>query len=111
MVVGDRKVQALMFADDVIVLSQTANGLKRAIDITVRFFENINLSVNFSKSQIMIFNSRGLLLDKNPDYQFYAGSKKLKMVNEYTYLGMKFTCYCKTCKQIHSVTFQYQKTA
>ena len=76
-----------MFADDVVVLSQTANVLKRAIDITVRF----NLSVNFSKSQIMIFNSRWLLLDKNPNYQLYAGSKKLNIVNEYTYLGMKFT--------------------
>ena len=64
-VIADHKVQALMFADDVMVLSESANVLKRAINITVEFFSSINLSVNLSKSQVMIFNSRGLLLDKD----------------------------------------------
>ena len=91
MIISDKKLHALMFADDVMVLSQSANGLKRAINITVEFFTSINLSVNFSKSQVMIFNPRGLLLDKDPEYQFFAGTHKLKMVNEYTYLGIKLT--------------------
>ena len=43
-----------MFADDVMVLSQSASGLKRAINITVDYFDNINLSVNFEKSQVII---------------------------------------------------------
>ena len=90
-VIADHKVQSLMFADDVMVLSESANELKRAINITVEFFSSINLSVNLSKSQVMIFNSRGLLLDKDPEYQFFAGTNKLKMVNEYTYLGIKLT--------------------
>ena len=44
------------------VFSQSASGLKRAISITVDFFQNINLTVNMDKTQVMIFNSRGLLL-------------------------------------------------
>ena len=54
-VIADHKVQALMFADDVMVLSQLANGLKRAINITVEFFTNINLSNN-NKNMKYILN-------------------------------------------------------
>ena len=88
---GDRKVQSLMFADDVMLLSQSASGLRRAINITVDYFTNINLSVNFDKTQVMIFNSRGLLLDKDPQHKFHAGGHLLKVVAEYTYLGIKLT--------------------
>ena len=80
-----------MFADDIMVLSQSASGLKRAINITTDFFTNINLSVNFDKTQVMIFNPRGVLLDKHPDHKFCAGGQKLKIVSEYTYLGVKLT--------------------
>ena len=88
---GDHPVHALMFADDVVILSQSAAGLRRAIQKTVNFFENINLSVNFDKSQIMIFNLRGVLLDRDPDHQFIVNGKRMKIVKEYTYLGFKLT--------------------
>ena len=68
----DRKVQTLMFADNVMLFSQSASGLRRAINITVDYFSNINLSVNFDKTQVMIFNSCGLLLDKDPQHKFHA---------------------------------------
>ena len=90
-IISDRKVQALMFADDVMVVSKSAKGLKRAINITVEYFKSINLSVNFEKSQVMIFNARGVQLDKHPDHQFHAGDQVLQVVPEYTYLGIKLT--------------------
>ena len=88
-ILNNRKVQALMFADDVMVLSQSANGLKRAISVTVKYFNDINLAINFTKSQVMIFNVRGALLDKDADHVFSADGQKLKVVKEYTYLGIK----------------------
>ena len=87
----DRKVQVIMFADDVMLFSQTAKGLKRAISITVEYFANINLSVNLDKTQVMIFNTRGVLLNKDPQHKFYVGDQLLKVVAEYTYLGIKLT--------------------
>ena len=89
--ISNRRVQALMFADDVMVVSKSAKGLKRAINITVEYFKSINLSVNFEKSQVMIFNARGVQLDKHPDHQFHAGDQVLQVVPEYTYLGIKLT--------------------
>ena len=75
LILNGSKVQALMFADDVMVFSQSASGLKRAISITVDFFQNINLTVNMDKTQVMIFNSRGLLLNKDPLHKFYRVSQ------------------------------------
>ena len=43
--INNQKVQALMFADDVMVLSQSSQGLKRAINITVKYFNDISLTV------------------------------------------------------------------
>ena len=93
-IINDQRIQALMFADDVMILSQSAEGLKRAIKITVDYFCDLNLSVNFEKSQVMIFNSRGVLLDKDPDHQFNAHGQVLRVVAEYTYLGVKLTPSC-----------------
>ena len=78
--IGNHPVQSLMFADDVVILSQSAAGLKRAIGKTITYFENLNLKVNFDKSQIMIFNSRGLLLDKDPNHVFEVNGRKMKVV-------------------------------
>jgi hypothetical protein len=39
----------------------------------------------------MIFNARGVQLDKHPDHQFHAGDQVLQVVPEYTYLGIKLT--------------------
>ena len=89
--INDQKTHCLMFADDVMVLSQTSSGLKRAISITTKFFNNVNLSVNFDKTQVMVFNARGVQLDQDPDHHFQVGDHKLKVVNEYTYLGIKLT--------------------
>ena len=89
--IKNKKLHALMFADDVMILSQSASGLKRAIGITIDYFKSINLSVNFDKSQVMIFNARGLLLDKTKDHHFFAHGQRLKVVSEYTYLGIKLT--------------------
>ena len=91
MIIIDKKLHALMFADDVMILSQSASGLKRAIGITVDYFKSMNLSVNFDKSQVMIFNARGLLLDRTKDHHFFAHGQRLKVVSEYTYLGIKLT--------------------
>ena len=90
-IINDTKVQALMFADDVMILSQSSEGLKKSIKITVDYFHDLNLSANFDKSQVMIINARGLLLDKDPDHQFHVHGQVLKVVREYNYLGVKLT--------------------
>ena len=86
--INDQKLNCLMFADDVMVLSQSSSGLKRAIHCTAEFFSKINLSVNLEKTQVMVFNARGVQLDTHPQHHFHVGDQRLKVVAEYTYLGV-----------------------
>ena len=59
---------SLMFADDVVILCQSAAGLNRAILKTVAYFQNINLTVNFESSQIMILIQKVYVLNHSVRY-------------------------------------------
>jgi hypothetical protein len=39
----------------------------------------------------MVFNARGVQLDQDAEHQFHVGDQRLKVVSEYTYLGIKLT--------------------
>ena len=58
---------------------------------TVNYFQSINLSVNFKKSKVMIFNPRGVICNDNSAHKFSAGRVQIEVVKEYTYLGFKLT--------------------
>ena len=81
---------ALMWADNVAVLSLSKNGLQKAITKTVRFFNSLGLTVNTSKTKVMVLNVRGLGPDAYRHMKFYAEDKEILITNEYLYLGMMF---------------------
>ena len=70
-------------------MSRSATGLQNAISRTKSFYDELGLEVNQTKSKVMIFNGRGLKLDKHPDHQFYIGNIPVEVVDTYQYLGMK----------------------
>ena len=47
----------------------------------------MGLEVNIKKTKVMIFNKRGLKLDKK--FVFYLSGQKLEITDEYQYLGIK----------------------
>ena len=47
------KVSVLMYADDLVLLSQTEDGLQRGINALHSFCTENNLTVNTSKSKLM----------------------------------------------------------
>ena len=49
----------------------------------------MSLAVNYDKSQVLIFNQHGILLNQHADHVFQADGQQLKVVFEYTYLGFK----------------------
>ena len=49
---------ALAYADDIVLLSETQEGLQRALDITEKYCKKWRLSINHSKTKSMVF-SRG----------------------------------------------------
>ena len=76
---------ALLYADDVTIFSDTPVGLQRLIGVLECFCLKWKLSVNMSKSQIIVFR-RGGVLKKCEKWVF--NGEKLKTVSYYKYLGL-----------------------
>lgn len=82
---GNSDTNVLMYADDLILMSESKEGLQSCLNNLNVYCSKWNLKVNIDKTQIMVFNKSGRLLLKN---KFYFGSNELKLTQEYKYLGI-----------------------
>ena len=75
------------YADDLVIVSDTKEGLQKKLDKLAQFSDEKDLTVNAEKSKIMIFNKRGRLLKES----FNIKGEDLEVVQSFTYLGVKIT--------------------
>ena len=78
----------LLFADDVVLLSDTVHGLQNQLGVLERKSGEVGLTVNMDKSKIIVFRLGGHLASHE---RWCHGDKKLEVVNEYRYLGIIFS--------------------
>ena len=83
---GGKDLNCLLWADDLMIVSKSAEGLQTAIDKTFLFYQKLALEMNTSKTKVMIFNKRGLKID---NLNFSAGGNNIEVVDKYQYLGIK----------------------
>ena len=84
----NERFSCLLWADDLLILSRSSTGLQNAINKTKSFYDSLGLEINERKSKVMIFNGRGLKLDKLPEHKFYMGNNPVEVVDTYQYLGI-----------------------
>ena len=84
-------INALAYADDIVLLSTSKEGLQRSIDITEKFCQTWRLKINHSKTKTMVF-SRG---NKMINTSFNINGETLENVKEFKYLGI--TIHKKSC--------------
>ena len=60
--VNGKDVHCLKYADDIILLSKSAKGLQEKLDILNAYCKDWCLTVNTSKTKILIFNKAGRLI-------------------------------------------------
>ena len=77
----------LIWADDIIMLSETEEGLNKLLKSLEKYCEKNDLVVNLDKTKCMIFNRTGKLIRKN----FYFNDLKLETVRSFKYLGLLLT--------------------
>ena len=90
------RLYVLLYADDTIVMAETPNDLQDALNAVHEYCSTWKLTVNTSKTKIVIF-SRGKVRN-NPNFMF--GSDNLEIVDDYTYLGISFNYNGKFKKAI-----------
>ena len=79
-------VSALMYADDLVILSTTQEGLRKCLDELYKYCIEWKLDVNIDKTRCMQF----MKISKLHNRQFRFGDRTIKNVKEFTYLGITF---------------------
>ena len=82
-------VSHLLWADDLILLALDANTLQRQLDCLNDFVTSWELSINISKTNVMVFNSSSRILKCS--HGFKLGNLDIKSVRRYCYLGIQFS--------------------
>ena len=80
-------ISILLFADDIVLISSSPEGLQRQLDALALFCELRKLTVNRSKTKVMIFNG----VKKNLDFRFLFKGEEVEITSTYTYLGVQFS--------------------
>ena len=82
------QILIMLFADDVVLLSDTVIGLQRQLNVLHDSAKKLSLTVNREKSKIIVFRNGGHIA--SIEKWFYEG-KQLEIVNAYKYLGVTFS--------------------
>lgn len=77
-----------MFADDLVLLSSSNSGLQQALNKLSDYCSKWQLTVNLSKTKVMIFNKGGHNIKR---FGFTYKGQNVEIVQQYCYLGIVFT--------------------
>ena len=82
------KLSCLLYADDLVLLSHSQQGLQNSLDKLSTFCEQWKMQVNLKKTKIMVFQKKC----RNTFTPSFSYKKDvIQKVNDYTYLGIKIT--------------------
>lgn len=83
--IGSRKVNCLLYADDLVLLAESEINLQTLLTELERWCVKWQMSINISKSKIIHFRPPSTV---KTDYYFHIGINQLEIVHEYKYLGI-----------------------
>ena len=79
------RISHFLYADDLVLLSSTKEGLQRKLNELGTYADNKDLTVSIGKSKIMVFNKAG----RKSKLNFLYKDQKLEVVSSFTYLGVE----------------------
>ena len=86
--ISDQFVHALLFADDLVLISQTVNGLQSLLDRLRLYCEMWNLELNREKTKVMVFKKGSKLANAE---RWTYDQCALEVVKELRFLGILFS--------------------
>ena len=89
--IDDNTLTYKLFADDLILCSETPEGLQKLIDGLYKFCSKWHLIVNLTKTNVLIFGNSPK--KQKPNFSFCT--ETIEIVNEYKYLGTIFSSNTK----------------
>ena len=95
----------LLYADDTVILAENSSQLQKALDATSDYCKKWKLTVNLSKTKIIIFSKGKITMHPN----FTFNNKIVEVVDDYVYLGTTFNYNGSFTKAIKKQVSQAQK--
>lgn len=86
-----RKLAALMYADDVVLLAASKEELQTMIDVVHEFCNKWRIEVNTKKSQVMVVHPSEEHRARDQGASWTFGDTQLEVVDQYKYLGVIFS--------------------
>ena len=80
----DSDISSLLFADDIVIFSESKEGLQKCLNNFSHYCDRWQLSVNIQKTKSMIFQNRNVKLEK--PFILYK-NQYIENVSEYKFLG------------------------
>ena len=81
----DITIGCLLYADDLVILSESHLGLQNSLNKLDQYCQKWKLKINTSKTQIVIFNSKG---SNSGAFHIQFDDNEIKIVSSYKYLGI-----------------------
>ena len=82
-------INALMYADDIVLVAETPEALQRMINRMVDYCNKWSLTINIDKSKILIFQKH--TRRRKREEKWSIGSTEIEVVKNYKYLGVWFS--------------------
>lgn len=82
---GEQRVNHLMYADDIVLLSPSASGLRQLLSQCELYGQSHDILFNSSKCNVMVFSCT--LLKSLKDAEFKINEKTILQCSQYKYLG------------------------
>jgi len=96
------KLFILLLADDVVLMSETVIGLQTQLNSLQKASLSLDLKVNMSKSNIVVFRKGGYLSERE---RWFFNGMIMPVVNSYKYLGIQLSTrlsFVSSCRDIAS---------
>ena len=85
LIIGELYITMLLYADDLLILDQTARGLQRKINILSNYCQRFGLKPNTDKTKIVCFRKP---TQRMLTFVWRLDGVPIEVVNEYKYLGL-----------------------
>ena len=95
---GNTTIPYILYADDLVILSSSSEGLQHALDRLGFYARKFNLTVNEEKTKCLIFH-KGFC----PTYSFFYEEQKLEICNNFCYLGVILTTQLSATKHVENL--------
>ena len=82
-----RKLHCLLYADDLVLLSESPQGLQNSLTKLSHYGHEWGLQINISKPKSLVFNNTG----RTTSHKFYINNIPKENCRNYVYLGVAFS--------------------